>query len=363
MDIEELLRLDPYDREAEAKQSLLFPALVNLTKHHLSLCESYRRGVKHLFPNWVSNDGLAGLPYLPVSLFKEQELRSIPEKDVFKVLTSSGTMGQPSRIFLDAITARLQTLALSQIIQSFVGKQRLPMLIVDTPSVIKNRHSFSARGAGILGMLNFGRKHFYALNDDMSLNVGGLKAWLAQQQGPILIFGFTFMVWQYLFQALEQQPELNVDLSEGILIHSGGWKKLIEKAVSNDVFKGMLRERTGIERVHNFYGMVEQVGSVYVECSEGNFHAPLTGDVLIRSADNFSVLPHGTKGIVQVMSLLPQSYPGHVLLTEDEGTILGVDDCPCGRMGTRFVVHGRLAQAELRGCSDTHARDAEGATA
>ena len=55
------------------------------------------------------------------------------------------------------------------------------------------------------------------------------------------------------------------------------------------------------------------------------------------------------------MSTIPESYPGHSLLTEDEGRILGIDDCPCGRKGKYFKIHGRLKNAEIRGCSDTYA--------
>ena len=43
------------------------------------------------------------------------------------------------------------------------------------------------------------------------------------------------------------------------------------------------------------------------------------------------------------------------LLTEDEGCILGEDDCPCGRKGKYFKINGRLKNAEIRGCSDTYA--------
>ena len=59
-------------------------------------------------------------------------------------------------------------------------------------------------------------------------------------------------------------------------------------------------------------------------------------------------------GIIQVLSVLPGSYPGHSLLTEDEGTLLGEDDCPCGRFGKYFKVSGRIRNAEIRGCSDTY---------
>jgi hypothetical protein len=62
--------------------------------------------------------------------------------------------------------------------------------------------------------------------------------------------------------------------------------------------------------------------------------------------------------VIQTLSLLPRSYPGHSLLTEDLGVVHGQDDCPCGRKGTYFSIVGRIPQAELRGCSDTYAESA-----
>ena len=64
------------------------------------------------------------MPYLPVSLFKWIELKSVPDEDVFKVMTSSGTTGQvPSRIYLDVETARAQTRALSSIVTHYTGPE------------------------------------------------------------------------------------------------------------------------------------------------------------------------------------------------------------------------------------------------
>ena len=76
--------------------------------------------------------------------------------------------------------------------------------------------------------------------------------------------------------------------------------------------------------------------------------------LIIRRLHDFAPAAIGEEGIIEVLSILPRSYPGHALLTEDLGMILGQDDCPCGRLGKYFHVHGRLAQAEMRGCSDTH---------
>ena len=83
-------------------------------------------------------------------------------------------------------------------------------------------------------------------------------------------------------------------------------------------------------------------------------HCSNYSDVLIRKFEDFSEAEVGQKGLIELVSLLPTSYPGHALLTEDEGVILGIDDCPCGRFGKYFKIHGRIPGAELRGCSDTY---------
>jgi hypothetical protein len=137
------------------------------------------------------------------------------------------------------------------------------------------------------------------------------------------------------------------------LIHGGGWKRLEDQRVDNATFKALLHKHLGIEHIFNYYGMVEQVGSIFMECEHGHLHAPVFADVFTRDPITLEPLLPGHKGILQVMSILPTSYPGHSLLTEDLGVIHGEDDCPCGRMGRHFSVSGRLPKAEPRGCSDT----------
>jgi hypothetical protein len=171
---------------------------------------------------------------------------------------------------------------------------------------------------------------------------------------PVLFFGFTFMVWIHFYNELKKQG-ISLDLKDGILIHAGGWKKLLDMAVDNDAFKAGMREVCGNIRVHNFYGMVEQTGSVYMECEDGFFHASNFSQLVIRDPVTYRVLPAGETGVIETLSVLPWSYPGHALLTEDMGVVHGEDNCRCGRMGRYFSFRGRLPKAETRGCSDTYA--------
>jgi hypothetical protein len=217
--------------------------------------------------------------------------------------------------------------------------------------VLKDRKQFSARGAGLLGMMNFGYKHFYALDDEMQLNRAGLDQFVASYgDQPFLMFGFTFMVWQYLVKELGRG---RTDLRNGILVHSGGWKKLQDEAVGSREFKEGLRAATGVSRSYNFYGMVEQIGSVFVEGDDGDLYCPNFADVVIRRPETWEEAEIGEEGVIEVLSVLPRSYPGHSLLTEDLGVVHGIDDSPSGRLGKRFSVIGRVPRSEMRGCSDT----------
>ena len=358
--VDDLLALNQYSLRQGDKQVILAERLRELTLLHRERSDAYRRilsALKH-DPDEISS--VIDVPMLPVGLFKSHALRSIPEDRVFKVVTSSGTTGAAvSRVYLDAAAAQLQTRILAGIMTHWLGSSRSPMIVVDARSTLRDRRTLTARAAGIIGMATFGRDHFYALDDDMHLDRDGLVAWLNKHAGsPVLIFGFTFMVWEHLLKTLSPGE---LDLRNGILIHSGGWKKLSERAVGNHEYKAELERVTGLRRVHNFYGMAEQIGTVFVECERGFLHAPNGSDIVVRDPATWEVVTDGEIGVAQMLSALPESYPGHSILTEDFARVEAVDSCPCGRCGKAVSILGRIPEAEMRGCSDTHVRNGEAA--
>jgi phenylacetate-coenzyme A ligase PaaK-like adenylate-forming protein len=240
-------------------------------------CLEYRAMMKSINFDSERIESYYDIPFLPVRLFKEMELKSVTDGDVFKVITSSGTTGQAvSKIYLDRLTSSNQQKTLVKIVSSFTGAARMPMLIIDCPSVVKNRLMFSARGAGILGFSIFGRDVTYALDDDMNLNVEGVLEFLENHKGEnILMFGFTFIIWQHFYKELLRlrEDKIEFDFSKGILIHGGGWKKLVTEAVSQQDFHNRLHEVCGLDSIHDYYGMVEQTGCIYMQCEYGHLHA------------------------------------------------------------------------------------------
>jgi phenylacetate-coenzyme A ligase PaaK-like adenylate-forming protein len=353
-DLEEFFKIAPFSLEKQEKNILFNKYLKVLTQHHYNNCNQYKKIIDTFQFNIDNFEEFSFIPSLPVRLFKLYELYSVEKSEILKTMTSSGTSGQSvSKIFLDKTTSINQTKVLSKILSDFLGTKRLPMLIIDSKNVLKDRNSFSARGAGILGFTMFGTDVTYALNENMEIDFDIIDEFVNKHFGKeIFIFGFTSIIWEYLYKVLVNKNK-KINIPNGIMLHGGGWKKLEKEAVNSDIFKSNINNVTGIKKIYNYYGMIEQTGSIFMECEFGNFHCSNYSDVEVLDS-NFSNCSIGEKGILKLTSLLPYSYPGHILLTEDEGKILGEDNCLCGRKGKYFKVYGRIKDAEIRGCSDTY---------
>ena len=179
-DVNDLPSLPVYEWDRAKKRAFLDAELSDLTDWHAARCPQYAR-MRDAWP--ACGEGLETLPFLPVRLFKELTLKSVPDEALHRTMTSSGTTGQQvSRIYLDRETSALQSKVLSRIMGEFLGKQRMPMIILDTSAVIKNRAMFSARGAGILGFSMFARDRVFALDEHMELDREGLEAFLEKHE-------------------------------------------------------------------------------------------------------------------------------------------------------------------------------------
>ena len=351
-DINKLFKIEPFSLNKEKKNILFKKIMTKLTQHHYSNSKEYKKILDFLNFNCKNISNLEKIPFLPVRLFKQFHLKSINQKKVFKVLLSSGTSGNnPSKIYLDKENANVQSKVLNKIIETILNKERLPMLIVDQNPRLIDRSRLSAKMAAIYGFSIFGKNHTYLLDKNGNINYKTLNDFLLKfGSQKFFIFGFTSSVYESLIKKLSKKM-LRSNFINGILLHGGGWKKMENIKVTNKSFKQKLWKKIRLKNIYNYYGLIEQTGSIFLECKCGYFITSNFSDILIRDK-NFNILQNGNRGFIQLFSLLPTSYPGHSILTEDIGEIVQKNNCNCSLNGKRFLVHGRIKEAEIRGCSD-----------
>jgi len=349
----------PYNPRAQERESEFANRLYGLHTHHLAKSLEYSNICQNLYGKIDENSPLEDYPAIPVSLFKHLRLASISQDEVFREVKSSGTSGSPSLVVLDKVTSRLQTAALANILTVWLGRERRPMILVDSPRVPGRVGQQSAGSAAVSAMMMFGRDYFWLLDELGKPNINGLTEWLSiHGRNKPVIFGFTYLVFQCFLQN-EDLLRIGRALEGATVIHGGGWKKLQDIAVTNEDFRSSMLNSFGISEVRDYYGMAEQLGGIWVEGKDSVLIPSTYSSVIIRDPDTLKPVPKGQAGLIHSFSTLTLSYPGHSLLTDDIGVLVENSFLPeeFGELGLRVLA--RLPAAEPRGCSDATGAIAE----
>ena len=341
----------------EEKTDYLVTQLSELVAHHRASCEPYARVVE----SWERARGadrraIEDYPYLPVTIFKEYTLRSTAA-DVMSVRSSATTSGVASNILVDKATRKRQTLSATKVLTDFLGASTRPYIVFDVESTVRGADAMSARGAAIMSLAHLSSEFFFVMREaDGALVVDdeALRRALAEVgDRPFIAYGFTYLLYQ-AHRDLAARGFRHAAHPESVLLHSGGWKRLIEQAVDKPALNAAVAGPWSLaaDRVVDFYGSVEQIGVPYPDCAAGVKHVPYWADIVIRRGDTLDPAGIGETGLIQLLNCLPLSAPNHSVLTEDLGSLEMLDGCACGRRGKAFTFRGRAPKSELRGCSD-----------
>ena len=338
--------------------------LLSLLQSELAYAANCHAGLRRYLEAWPLDyreaTSIADLPYLPVGAFKTNPPLTLvgPEK-IIRTLTSSATTGQaPSRVALDAPTSRRMIRGVAAISSDFIGAKRRPYLVIDIPQTLLGTGDLGARAAAIQGLRAFATELVCCLEDTGGdaprIDERRLFDFAARWSGQeVLAYGFTSIIWQHLVAPLRQRG-ITLGLPNIHVLHSGGWKRLQDQAVTREAFAQGVAEVFGCTpgRVIDFYGMVENVGVIYPDCDYGYKHVPAFASVIVRDPLTLRPVEEGQQGLVQVCSALPSSFPGFLVLTDDLAEVIGYDGCRCGRRGISFRFVKRVPRAEIRGCGN-----------
>lgn len=147
----------------------------------------------------------------------------------------------------------------------------------------------------------------------------------------VIIFGVSY--------ALLDLAELNIDLSQAIIIETGGMKgrrkELTKVELHAELIKGL-----GVDQVRSEYGMTELLSQGY-SMKDGRFQVVPWMKILIRDPyDPFSLFPSERTGGINVIDLANQ-HSCAFIQTQDLGRI----------EADGFYLEGRFDEADIRGCN------------
>jgi Acyl-protein synthetase, LuxE len=347
--------LEPNQRHVE---------LLAILKGELAFAAERDPRLQRYFASWPIDyrraERISDLPYMPVGAFKANPPLALAEPSaITRTLASSSTTGQtPSRVVLDTATSKRMTKGVMTIIRDFIGAARRPYLVIDTRESLMGQVELGARGAAIQGLRSFATEVVCCLKNDAAgqpvVDEETLLGFVAKHgHAEILVYGFTYVVWQHFVLPLRAKG-ISLDMPNIRLLHSGGWKRLIDQAVTKPEYARGVASIFGCDesRIVDFFGMVENVGVIYPDCAYGNKHVPAFAEIIVRDPLTLEPVAAGQQGLLQVCSTLPTSFPGFLVLTDDIAEIIHYDGCPCGRRGTSFRFVKRVPKSEVRGCGN-----------
>lgn len=304
-----------------------------------------------------TEEDILRIPAIFVTAFKERKLLSLPEKDIVKTFTSSGTTGSKSQINWDRISMERQAYMRSSIVESYG--------LADYDQLVNNLiFSYAPEVSGMRGAAHahssyaqFAKENetFYTIGKDrygepeFKLDEGIMALQRFADSGlPLRITGFPAFGYMTLTE-LDKRGIYFKFPSDSVLFSGGGWKNYTGKTISFDEYTGLVERVLGItaDRVRDVYGMVEH-GVPYVTCEHGHFHVPVYSRVCAVSPSTMEILPDGVTGLLKLITPYIRSTPALSVLSTDLGYVQS--GCPCGRDGKYIVLKGRGGVKKYAGC-------------
>lgn len=350
----------PYQKypEIEADFTKAMKEVLTWHQEKSPFFKSFLKDQKFEISQWQGD--VKSLPYIPADFFKQHEVMSISEKDLFLHLTSSGTTGQKSQIFFDQWSLQSAQQMVDFIYEHYgwVTSEKSNYLL----------YSYQTEADSKLGTAytdNFLTKYSPVQSVEYALKWNGKNGHdfdlygciralqrFAEEGLPVRIFGFP----SFFYFTIQRMQDLKMKplklSSESLVFLGGGWKGFADQAIDKKKFYQMVEDQLGIpnERLRDGFGSVEHC-IPYVECKNHHFHIPVYSRVLIRDLYSLNVLDYNQEGFLQFISPYITSVPANSVLMGDLAVLRKAQDCDC-ELGTDwFEILGRAGVTKNKSCA------------
>lgn len=289
----------------------------------------YRKFCELLKVNPAEITSLEKIPFLPIELFKKEQVITgefIPSQ----IFLSSGTTGQNQSKHL-VKNLKIYEESFTKGFSQFYGNVEDYCFLALLPSYMERE------GSSLIYMTEYLVRHsnhplsgFYL--DDYDKLIETIRQLKVSNQ-KIILLGVSFAL-------LDFAEKYQVDLSDVIIMETGGMKgrrKELTRAELHQIYK----ERFNVSVIHSEYGMTELLSQAY-SFGEGIYQSPNWMKILIRDInDPFTFLPSQKTGGVNVIDLA----------NIDSCAFIATQDLGKKNNDNSFEILGRFDNSDLRGCN------------
>ncbi|MBI2251993.1 MAG: acyl-protein synthetase [Armatimonadetes bacterium] len=310
--------------------------------------------------NLITIEDIAKIPYILVNVFKKRKILSVPQKEINLILTSSGTGGEKSKMYLDKISLSRIKKIIKNVFQDFkmVDYKNKTNYLCFTYDIRYAKNIGTAFSDKLLSELTPINEIYYALEydkekKDFYLNFNKVYQVLekyGKTKYPLRILGFPSFFWEAI-KEVERIYQKKYSFGEkSFIVIGGGWKTMQEKEIPKEDFKRSIEENLGIpqENIRDVYGLVEH-GIPYVECEKGKMHVPIYSRAFARDPETLKIKSFGEAGMIQLITPYLRSLPAISILTSDLGRLN--KNCLCKRNSPYLEILGRGGTTKYQGCA------------
>ena len=294
--------------------------------YQLKNCSVYRDYV-HLL-NRQNAKSLEEIPFLPIEFFKTNEIYCGQKSDNDILFLSSGTVNsiRSKHIVRDI---KLYESSFRAIYHQFFGAISDHVILALLPNYQEQGNSSLVYMVDTLIRDSGNILSGFLLYEPEEIEIRYKKACASGKK--VVIFGVSY--------ALLDLAEKNINLSEAIIIETGGMKgrrkEISKKSLHLELMKGL-----NVPFVSSEYGMTELLSQAY-SFEDGIFSCPQWMKVLFREVhDPLTLIKGSGKGAINVIDLA-NIHSCSFIATQDLGR-----NVPGG-----FILEGRMEQSDLRGCN------------
>ena len=290
-------------------------------------CSVYSRYLDLLKVNLNAVDTIYKIPFIPIELFKSNQIISDGESPEI-TFSSSGTTGQQqSKHYVADVSIYQQSF--KQGFNHFYGNPKEYRILALLPSYLEREGSSLVYMCDQLIQESQHPQSGFYLH-----NLKELSQVLAQDsEKKTLLIGVSYA----LRDLAEQFPK---KLTNTIVMETGGMKGKRQEMIKSELHNTLIKAFQ-VQRIHSEFGMTELLSQAYSK-GKGLFETPPWMKVLIRDPeDPLSILENGRTGGINVIDLANLNSCAFIA-TQDLGKI---------HSNNQFEVLGRFENSDIRGCN------------